>query len=163
MFGPFYNPNINMQMPIDMNNNNYNMMQFYLAQMMGSNMNIPGMNIGGNEKWANAYKTNTNQANINNQVNNNQVLGNMKSCVFKTTQGVIRNIQIDNDKTISELIRTYFYRVGKPELFDKKNDICFLFNASKLDFNSQTKVGDFFGLNSFPTILVNDVKNLIGA
>ena len=158
MFGPFYNPNINMQMPIDMNNNNYNMMQFYLAQMMGSNMNIPGMNIGGNEKWANAYMTNTNAANIN-----NQVLGNMKSCVFKTTQGVIRNIQIDNDKTISELVRTYFNRVGKPELFNKKNDICFLFNASKLDFNSQTKVGDFFGLNSFPTILVNDVKNLIGA
>ena len=155
MFGPFF-PNINTQKPI--NNNYYNMMQLYLAQMMGSNINIPGMNIGGNENWENGYKTNMNQANIN-----NQVLGNMKSCIFKTTQGVIRNIQIDGDKTISELIRTYFNRIGKPELFDKQNDICFLYNASRLDFNSQTKVGDFFGLNSFPNILVNDVNNLIGA
>ena len=153
MFGPFdtnqYYPNTNGQMPI-------NMMQLYLAQMMGSNINIPGMNIGGNENWVNGYNT-------NNQVNNNQVLGNKISCIFKTTQGVTRNIPIDPDKTISELIRTYFNRIGKPELFDKKNELCFLYNATRLDFNSQTKVGDFFGLNSFPNILVNDVHNLIGA
>ena len=144
-----YYPNTNGQMPI-------NMMQLYLAQMMGSNINIPGMNIGGNENWVNGYNT-------NNQVNNNQVLGNKKTCIFKTTQGVTRNIPIDPDKTISELIRTYFNRIGKPELFDKKNELCFLYNATRLDFNSQTKVGDFFRSSSFPTIVVNDVNNLIGA
>ena len=53
--------------------------------------------------------------------------------------------------------------MGKAELINNREGICFVFNATKINFDSQTKVEDFFKYNSFPNIIVNDVNNLIGA
>ena len=98
---------------------------------------------------------------VNNQNNGNkqQIPDNKINCVFKTTQGVVTNVLIDQGKTMSELIKTYLNRMGKPELFGKKDGVCFLFNATKIDFNCNTKVEDFFKFNAHPTLIVNDVNN----
>ena len=84
--------------------------------------------------------------------------------VFKTTMGVSTNVLIDYGKTMSELFQVYLKRVDKMELYNTKNTIYFLFNANKVSFTDQTKVEDFFKITpTHPTIVVNDVKGLIGA
>ena len=121
-----------------------------------NNLNMQGMNVGGNENWLQGYST------VKKQPNNNGG-GNKINCIFNTTTGKTINILIDHGKTINDLIKIYFARVNQPELMQRSQDICFVFNATKIDFNSQQKVEDFFKFNANPTILVNDIHNLIGA
>ena len=154
--GPF-----NMTNPIVYNPNQANnmMMQYYLNLMQNPDMNLPAMMSGGNEFWMQGYNMAMNE--VNSSINDSQI--NKKNIVFKTTQGVVTNLSIDENKTMSELMKTYLNRMGKPELFDKKDGVCFLFNAAKVDFYCPTKISEFFGYNSHPTLIVNDVNNLIGA
>ena len=172
MGGNMFNPNMNMNfqnmnMPnmMNMNMGNANMQNMMAMMMMmnNSNMNIPGMNVGGNEDWIKGYNLAMSEENNMNNGNKQQIPDNKINCVFKTTQGVVTNLLIDQGKTMSELIKTYLNRMGKPELFGKKDGVCFLFNASKVDFDCNIKVEDFFTFNGHPTLIVNDVNNLIGA
>ena len=126
------------------------------------NMMNQGMNIGGN--WTSMY--NIGQTNNNNNLNNNSQgsqMGNKINVVFKTTMGIITNILIDYGKTMSELLKVYLTRVDKMDLFNTKNTIAFLFNAKKIDWLDDTKVEIFFRLTPQPTIVVNDMRGLIGA
>ena len=158
---PMNMPNCNFPMNMNncnmpMNMNNLQMMNNFLMPGM-NNVLTPGMNIGGNQDWMKGYE-------IGNMQNHNKFDGmNKMNVIFKTTQGMIKNIPIESDKTISEAIKIYLNRVGKPELFNRTNDICFLSNANKLDINSNQKIEDFFRGFATPAIIVNDVKNLIGA
>ena len=120
-----------------------------------NNINMQGMNIGGNENWLLGYST------VKKNSNNNG--GNKINCIFNTTTGKTINILIDYGKTINDLVKIYFARVEQPDLINRKQDICFVFNATKIDFDSTEKVEDFFKFNANPTILVNDIHNLIGA
>ena len=132
--------------------------------MMCMNMMNPFM-IGGN--WMNIY------SNMNNLINMNNIINNMPfpnpqgqskiNVIFKTTMGVVTNVLIDYGKTMSDLFQVYLKRVDKIELYNTKDTILFLFNAKKLSFTDNTKVEDFFKLTPNPTIVVNDVKGLIGA
>ena len=127
------------------------------------NMNMvnQGMNIGGN--WTSMYNIGqTNNNNINNNFQGTQ-MGNKKNVVFKTTMGIITNILIDYGKTMSELLKVYLTRVDKMELFNTKNTIAFLFNAKKIEWLDDTKVEIFFRFTPQPTIVVNDMRGLIGA
>ena len=54
-------------------------------------------------------------------------------------------------------------RMGKPELFLRPMDICFIVNSRKMEFNDQTPVQVFFGNNVNPFVTVTDTKDLIGA
>ena len=83
--------------------------------------------------------------------------------IFKTTRGTALNIIIDYEKTVRELIQLYFKRLGKPELFNRHSDIYFLFNANRLNYSDQTSVKKFFSSASYPMIMVNDLRDLIGA
>ena len=40
--------------------------------------------------------------------------------------------------------------------------MCFLYNAQQLKINDERKIKDIFGPNFIPSILVNNVENLIG-
>ena len=125
------------------------------------NMMNQGMNIGGN--WTSMY--NIGQTN-NNDINNNSQgiqMGYKKNVVFKTTMGIITNILIDYGKTMTELLKVYLTRVDKMELFNTKNTIAFLFNAKKIEWLDDTKVEIFFRFTPQPTIVVNDMRGLIGA
>ena len=123
------------------------------------NFPMPGMNMGGNANWMNMYNTgNPNQNQNPGMFNTGKI-----NVVFRTTKAVRTNITIDGNKTVSELIQLYFKRIGKPELFERPMDICFIFNANKMMFNDQTTVQNFFGYSFNPFITVNDTKDLIGA
>ena len=125
------------------------------------NMMNQGMNIGGN--WTSMYNIGqTNNNNINNNFQGTQ-MGNKKNVVFKTTMGIITNVLIDYGKTMTELLKVYLTRVDKMELFNTKNTIAFLFNAKKIEWLDDTKVEIFFRFTPQPTIVVNDMRGLIGA
>ena len=44
-----------------------------------------------------------------------------------------------------------------------KRSSYFLFNANKISFTDDTKVERFFSITPNPTVVVNDVRGLIGA
>ena len=141
------------------------MMNVNNPMMFGNpNMNMmgQGMNMGGN--WMNIYSNMNNMNNMNNNMPFPNPQGQSKiNVIFKTTMGVVTNVLIDYGKTMSDLFQVYLKRVDKIELYNTKDTILFLFNAKKLSFTDNTKVEDFFKLTPNPTIVVNDVKGLIGA
>ena len=123
------------------------------------NMPMPGMNVGGNG-WMGIYNL---QSPVQNFANPNNTGQQKINVVFRTTKSMRTNITIDYGKTVSELIQIYFKRVGKPELFSRPLDICFIFNANKINFNEQKPVEQFFFGVYNPFITVNDTHDLIGA
>ena len=130
----------------------------------GINVMMPGMNMGGN--WMNIYNNGIMNNNANIVNNNNQFkpqAGNKINVIFKTTGGFITNVLIDHGKTMSELFQVYLKKVDKIELFNTENTIFFLFNANKISFTDDTKVERFFSITPNPTVVVNDVRGLIGA
>ena len=81
---------------------------------------------------------------------------------FKRTNGSITNVQVDYDKSIGELICIFLKKMGSQDLIGNETDICFLHNATKIKYNDARLVRNVFKFSN-PTIMVNDVKNLIGA
>ena len=132
-------------------NNNYNILS---NTMLGFQYQIYP------NGWMSIYKQNS-------FYQNNFMLNNMSkgktNIIFKTTRGTALNIIIDYEKTVRELIQLYFKRLGKPELYDRPSDIYFLFNANRLNYSDQTSVKKFFSSASYPMIMVNDLRDLIGA
>ena len=128
------------------------------GMMPNMDINLQGMNFGGNPNWMEGYSTNIN--------NNNNVDPSQRkvSCMFKhsTGQNPIM-ILMDYGKNVNNLVTIYFARIGQPGLINRPNDICLLYNAAKIPFNSTQKIEQFFAGNNNPQILVNDVNNLIGA
>ena len=171
------NPNMGMN-NLNMGMNNLNMgmnmpnMRMNMPNMgigmpeLNMNMPIQGMNIGGSEEWMKGYQMGYNEVMNEDKVNNlspvNPTIHKI-NIVFNTTQGMTKNLPIEREKTISELIKTYLNRVGKPELFNRTKDICFICNGNKIDIHSKETIGQYFATNLNPKIIVNDVKNLIGA
>ena len=171
------NPNMGMN-NLNMGMNNLNMgmnmpnMRMNIPNMgigmpeLNMNMPIQGMNIGGYEEWMKGYQMGYNEVMNEDKVNNlspvNPTIHKI-NIVFNTTQGMTKIIPIERGKTMSGAIKTYLNRVGKPELFNRTKDICFICNGNKIDIHSKVTVGQYFGHNINPKIIVNDVKNLIGA
>ena len=84
--------------------------------------------------------------------------------IFTTTKGKKTTVILSVNITIDQALQKYLNKVGNDDLYTQKsNRICFLYNGVSLKFGDQTKVGDFFGINKTPNIIVNDVYNLIGA
>ena len=50
--------------------------------------------------------------------------------VFKTTGGLITNLNVKRGTPVFEALSLYLKRVGKPELFNPNSGIFFLYNAS---------------------------------
>ena len=150
--------------------NFYNM----FAQMMGMNMNMnlfnnganigaQGINLDPNDPLRLIYGGGQNNTQPTNQ---NQFIGpNDKiNIVFKTTGGLISNLTVDPDKTITDTLLIYLKRVNKTEYYKPNKDIFFLNNAKRIDVYDKRKIRELFGFNLGQIIIiVNDVKNLIGA
>ena len=117
--------------------------------------------MGGN--WAASYNpmNMNNLNNMNNNMNMQQSPGKM-NVVFKTTNGNIKNVQIDIGKTIGELIILYLKRMDRENLIGNERDICFLYDAAKLKYDDNRKIEQAFKFGN-PSVMVNDVQNLIGA
>ena len=148
-----------------MGNNMFPMPGMFINPNPGMNFMNPGMNIGGN--WQSIYNNNIPQVNNNNININISTFGvkpdNKINVVFKTTKGVITNVLIDRGKTMSYLFQVYLKKVDKFELFNKPNTIFFLFNAKRFDFLDNGKVENVFAFTPNPTIVVNDIRGLIGS
>ena len=88
-----------------------------------------------------------------------------KNIIFKNVNGTVHHIVIDEEASISRLLKIYFNRIGRPELISsmESNIICFLYNALKLKIDDKTKVKDFFKMDPNPKVVVNDINNMIGA
>ena len=88
---------------------------------------------------------------------------NKKSILFKTMQNLIKYVTMDLNDTIKMSIDKYLRIVGRAEYIgNTKGNLAFVYNAKKLDCNSNMKIKDFFRSPN-PVIIVTDVKNIIGA
>ena len=89
------------------------------------------------------------------QTNNNIKRFNI---IFKDTEGRSTTLVVGADTTIKELIDKY---MNKAYGYEKK-DLEFIFNAYRIDRNSQTKLREYFRswlhCDTLPNITVNDVK-----
>ena len=130
---------------------------------------FPAQNfMNGMNGWEGVYNMNINMNNMNNINNMNQGNNMPKTSidqinvVFKLTNGSKKIVTISLNKTVGELICIFLKKMGSEDLIGNTKDICFLNNATKLNYNDKRKVRDVF-INCVPTIIVNDVHNLIGA
>ena len=86
--------------------------------------------------------------------------------LFKDTKGLRKYISVNPEHSIGTAIKKYLVSIDRAELISSlsegSNRIAFLFNGIKVKINDKTKVKDFFN-NRNPSIVVNDVTNLIGA
>ena len=129
---------------------------------VGIGPSFPAQNVMNG--WQGIYNSNNmNNMNNMNQMNNMQQYDVDKiNVVFKLTNGSIKIVTISLDKTVGELICIFLKKMGSEELIGNTKDICFLNNATKIKYDDQRKVRDVFNTIN-PTIIVNDVHNLIGA
>ena len=129
---------------------------------VGIGHSFPAQNVMNG--WQGIYNSNNmNNMNNMNQMNNMQQYDVDKiNVVFKLTNGSIKIVTISLDKTVGELICIFLKKMGSEELIGNTKDICFLNNATKIKYDDQRKVRDVFNAIN-PTIIVNDVHNLIGA
>ena len=92
------------------------------------------------------------------------IKSNVINVTFATANGIKTFIPLDGDCPLRMAIIIYGFISQAKNLFQgiKKNEIVFLFNATKLRFNDETPIKIIFGDGPCPRVLVNDVTALIG-
>ena len=103
--------------------------------------------------WRFIYRTNSQFENKPNEAKMN--------VLFRTNVGRNINLIIEQEKTIQELILAFFKKINNLDL--NEDDVYFIYNAHKINYNDETKLRDYFRMASQPIIYVNDTRNLIGA
>ena len=84
--------------------------------------------------------------------------------VFKTTQGAALSMLFDPNISIGTAIKKCFLKIGGDEVFESyKQKLYFLYNARKYTTEDKIILKDLFKNNACPTIIINDVNNLVGA
>ena len=111
-----------------------------------------------NEMWKKSYNLNYNQTQNNNFQNENDKI----NIVFRLSSGKLCNILFDPERTVEDLILTFFRRIGREELMEK-GGVAFVHNALQFDYHTKDKVKNFFKFNMNPTIMVLDLYQLFGA
>jgi len=127
-----------------------------------SKMEIKNNNIENKNKIYNKYN-NLKKDNNRNEAKLKNLSPEYKKVIFKTTSQYNKEIYIEPNKTINELIKLFFKEMNKPELFND-NDIAFLCNGSRLNKNSKISVSELFFLTGLinievPLIIVRDTNN----
>ena len=111
----------------------------------------------GNNSWMMGYTAFTKD-----DASQTQVQPQMYNVVFKTSEGQKFNIPFSENRTVEDLIETFFKRVDREELF-QKSEIAFLYNAAQINYHDKSKIKQIFRINYHPTVVAIDVKGLIGA
>ena len=108
---------------------------------------------------------------INNNILINEIIDDLKDLRKPLPKKIIQfrfnngthHIRVNNEVTIDQLLRIYLRRVFRKELInDEHNNICFLFNAAKLEFGDNTPIEIYFKTSGIPKVIVVDINNLIG-
>ena len=92
------------------------------------------------------------------------IKSNIINVTFTTVNGIKTTIDLDGDCPLRMAIIIYGFLSQAKNLFQgiKKNEILFLFNATKLRFNDETAIKIVFKNSDKPKVIVSDVTNLIG-
>ena len=136
---------------------------------MGNPMGMQGNNFfmgnqGEDQEWLKGFTLGVQEVNGVSEDNNDNDDRPKMNIIFTTTKGTKTAMVIPHGTTIDQTLEKYLKRMGNENLYrEKSNRICFLFSGAQLKFGDQTKVETYFGNNSHPSIIVNDVFNLIGA
>ena len=148
--GNFGMPNMNMPMGMQGGNAFMNMNNFAMNSQTEDQEWLKGFALGVQEVNSSQEDVNDGLPKIN--------------AIFTTTKGKKTVLLLSHGTTIDKAIEKYLNRMGNSELYrTKSNQICFLYNGAQMKFGDQTKVENYFGINTNPNIIVNDVFNLIGA
>ena len=119
-------------------------------------MNNMGMQMNNNMMMNNVEMMGMPMNNNMGMFMNNNLMNNMKNMevqnpkekafnvLFSTRYGKTINIIVKHGTSINDLIKKFFAEIKKPELIKRKEDICFLYNASKINIDSKEKVENFF-------------------
>ena len=103
-----------------------------------------------------------------NKIMNNNIINNGENNIkklairFTTTLGTHRNIIMNFGETIGQALIKYLIEANKPDLINRNDKVSFLFNATKINFDDETKIEDYFKNVHDPKILVNDTEGLRG-
>ena len=90
------------------------------------------------------------------------VKGEKRNLVFKVTTGLIVHILIGIENSVKDALIMFCNKVDKSPLIAKKRKIIFLYNAVRLEFEDNRKLGQFF-LSPNSNITVLDSSNILGA
>ena len=150
-FQNFQNPNM------IRDNNNINFFpnnNFQNSNMIINNNNnfIPNINMNNNFPNSNMMMGSFNQENKKKPRVN---------ALFKTSTGVNVNVSVEYGTTMKQLLSKYLEIRGRPDLINNHDKIVFIYNANKIQFTDITPVEKYFNLQEHPTIVVNDVQNLL--
>ena len=92
---------------------------------------------------------------MNNNIQNNLNYKPKINVRFKAIDLSTLAMCFDEGITISEMLKKFFERIEKPQLF-KSNAIYIVYNAAKLNWDDNTKIEDKFRSNANPVVLVNE-------
>jgi len=81
--------------------------------------------------------------------------------IFKTIQGAQINVQLNQNRTIGMALELFIERMNLEK--EKVDKINFIYNGAKIDLHDSTPLKKLFKNNNNPTIIVNDINNIIGA
>ena len=143
----------------NVNNNNFMMnngMNMHCIPNM--NVNLQGMKLNEAQNWQEVYQN----QNIQQIQNNSGNMDGIVNVILTTTKGIIVNMRVKFGKRVCDLIELYFKLINREDLYRQPQDLCFIYNSRKIDFNDQTPVELLFR-SGFARITIIDVKGLIGA
>ena len=112
---------------------------------------LPSIYSSGNinfDSWKTGYT-----ASIKEENNPIQTTSKMYNCVFKTSEGRKFNIPFNEDRTVEDLILTFFRRVDREVLF-KEGGIAFLYNAAKMGYHDKNPIKKILDLISTLQLLL---------
>ena len=81
--------------------------------------------------------------------------------VFTVTTGLNVHILIGTENSVKDALIMFCNKVDKSPLIAKKKEIIFLYNAARLEFEDNRKLGQIFLSMTYITVL--DSSNIIGA
>ena len=153
-------PNINQINMMDMNKDLQNIVT-QINNIIYPPMNMPGIEMPPMNMFPMGMPPFDIQMQMDNKIKEKSNIP-KKNIIFKTTQGVQNSFVFDHGTTIDEILKKYCVGIGRPDLINCKDKICFLYNACKLRFGDKTKIEDFFKNTLNPKIVVNDLNSQIG-
>ena len=125
---------------IVMNQNNF------IPNMMGMNNNVNNIN----DEWMKGFQM-------------NPMIEEKIAITFKTTKGLTKTLYFNYGTTVDKMLETYLKSIARENLYKQKSkEICFIFNAHVISYGNLTPVEIFFNGCKSPSVIVNDVNNLIG-
>ena len=125
---------------IVMNQNNF------IPNMMGMNNNVNNIN----DEWMKGFQM-------------NPMIEEKIAITFKTTKGLAKTLYFNYGTTVDKMLETYLKSIARENLYKQKSkEICFIFNAHVISYGNLTPVEIFFNGCKSPSVIVNEVNNLIG-